>query len=79
MNYYRHTAAAILRADPRARVGGPAPASVRSPILPALLAACEKETLPLHFVSWHIYSSSPAQVRKTTDVAKKFLLQNTPG
>jgi hypothetical protein len=35
--YYQHTAAAILRADPDARVGGPALAGVKSPILPALL------------------------------------------
>ena len=31
---YRHSVAAILKADPDARVGGPAVASVRSPILP---------------------------------------------
>src|SRR2546423_11845096 len=35
--YYQHTGAAILRADPSARVGGPALANSRSAILPALL------------------------------------------
>ena len=39
VRYYQHTAAAILRADPEARVGGPALANSRSPILPALLDA----------------------------------------
>jgi hypothetical protein len=73
VRYYRHTAAAILRADPRASVGGPALASVRSPILPALLDACEKEKLPLGFVSWHIYSSSPRQVRETIEYAQNLL------
>ncbi len=63
--YYRHTVEAILRADPDALVGGPALANSRSPILPKLLEFCEKENVPLHFVSWHIYSSSPQQVRDT--------------
>src|SRR5713226_2756982 len=47
VRYYRHTAAAILRADPEARVGGPALASARSPILPVLLDSCLKEHDPL--------------------------------
>ena len=67
VRYYRHTAAAILRADPEARVGGPALAGVRSPILPALLDACATTNTPLHFVSWHLYSSSPAAIRGTID------------
>ncbi len=73
VRYYRHTAAAILSADPSARVGGPALASVRSPILPALLDACQAERLPLHFVSWHIYSSSPSAIRGTISYAKELL------
>ena len=57
--YYQHTVAAILRADPNALVGGPALAGWRSPILPALLDFASKDKVPLHFVSWHIYSSDP--------------------
>ena len=67
VRYYEHTARAILRADPQAHVGGPALANSRSPILPALLAACETNQAPLHFVSWHIYSSEPSSVRGTID------------
>ena len=67
VRYYRHTAAAILRADPAAHVGGPAVANVRSPILPALLDAAADKSLPLHFVSWHIYNSDPMAVRGTID------------
>jgi hypothetical protein len=59
VRYYMHTAKAVLRADPEARVGGPALAGVRSPILPALLSACNDGKTPLHFISWHIYSSDP--------------------
>jgi len=73
VRYYRRTAAAILRGDPKARVGGPALASVRSPILPALLKACDKEGLPLHFISWHIYSSKPTSIRDTVTYAKGLL------
>ncbi len=73
VRYYSHTAAAILRADPEARVGGPALASVRSPILPALLEAARTNQTPLHFISWHTYTSSPGSVRKTIDFANDLL------
>ena len=71
--YYQHTVAAILRADPNALVGGPALANSGSPILPALLDFCAKEKTPLHFVSWHIYSSNPKQIRATLDNVKSLL------
>jgi len=74
--YYQHTTAAILRADPEARVGGPALAGVKSPILPALLNFCDTNKEPLHFISWHIYSSSPRAVRDTIDYAKGLLAQH---
>jgi hypothetical protein len=73
LRYYRHTAQAILRADAEAKVGGPALANVRSPILPALLQAAEKQKLPLHFVSWHIYSSSPSAIRGTSQYVRDLL------
>jgi xylan 1,4-beta-xylosidase len=76
--YYQHTAAAIRRADPDARVGGPALAYWRSPLLPALLAACAAGKAPLDFVSWHIYSSDPLAVRKTIEGVKA-LLAKYPG
>lgn len=76
VRYYRHTAAAILRADPEAHIGGPALAGVRSPILPALLEASDKENLPLHFISWHIYSSDPGEVQKTIEYANALLARH---
>jgi xylan 1,4-beta-xylosidase len=78
VRYYRHTAAAILRADPQARVGGPALASAHSPILPALLDACWKDKDPLHFVSWHIYTSDPARVRESIAYVQE-LVRKCPG
>ena len=78
VTYYQHTAAAILRADPDARVGGPALANVRSPILPALVEAAAGGRLPIHFVSWHIYSSDPLRVRQTVEYVKSLLAKH-PG
>ena len=71
--YYQHTVAAILRADPNALVGGPALAYSGSSILPALLDFCSEKKIPLHFVSWHIYSSNPKQIRATIDNVKMLL------
>ncbi|WP_018614389.1 GH39 family glycosyl hydrolase [Segetibacter koreensis] len=75
--YYQHTAAAILRADPHARVGGPALASYQSPILPKLLSVCSANKLPLHFVSFHNYNNSPAAIRMQIEYVKN-LLRNYP-
>ncbi len=71
--YYRHTAAAVLRADSTARVGGPALAGWKSPILPALLAFCAERKVPLNFVSWHIYNSDPKSVQATIQGVKTLL------
>ncbi len=78
VRYYQHTAAAIRRADPEAKVGGPALANWKSPILPALLEAAAAGTTPLDFVSWHIYSSNPKQIRGTVEGARA-LLNKFPG
>jgi len=71
VRYYQHTVDAILRADPEARVGGPATASIHSPIIPALLEHSAQQKTPLHFLSWHIYSSDPQRIRKTIEHAKQ--------
>ncbi|MGA3263570.1 MAG: hypothetical protein ABSC47_05945 [Terracidiphilus sp.] len=72
----RHTVAAILRADPSARVGGPAVAYWKSPILPALMAFCDREKAPLSFVSWHIYNSDPKAIQETIEGVKALLAQH---
>jgi xylan 1,4-beta-xylosidase len=73
--YFEHTARAILRADPSARVGGPALANSRSPLLMGLLDHCSKNHVPLHFVSWHIYNSDPAAIAQTIANVKGVLSQ----
>lgn len=73
LTYYQRTAAAILKGDPSARVGGPALANWKSPILPAFLEFCAKGSAPLHFVSWHGYTNNPADFRRSTEGVKKLL------
>jgi xylan 1,4-beta-xylosidase len=75
VKYYRHTTAAILRADPNAKVGGPALASYKSSILPELLRASAAEKLPLDFISFHHYSNSPTAIRKQIVYVKKLVKQ----
>lgn len=76
VRYYRHTVEAILRADPTAKVGGPAVANYKSPILPALIAFCDKEKVPLNFISWHIYNSDPKAIEHTIVTVKAILAQH---
>ncbi len=71
--FYRHTAGAVLRADPTARVGGPALAGWNSPILPSLLEFCSRNKLPLHFVSWHGYENDPQWFRRSIESVKAIL------
>jgi len=73
VKYYEHTARAIKRADPTAKVGGPALASWRSPLLKALLQHCASTGTPLDFVSWHVYNNDPLVIRRTIDSIKALL------
>ena len=60
LKYYTHTVQAILRADPKAKVGGPALGHYDDPIGDALLAHAAGGKAPLHFFSWHTYHNDPA-------------------
>jgi hypothetical protein len=74
--YYTHTAAAILQADPKAKVGGPALAGYRSRLGDALIEHCAKGSAPLHFFSWHIYSNDPRQFRESIQEIKRKLAKH---
>jgi len=56
--FYTHTVAGLLRGDPKAQVGGPAVASPDSPLVEGLIEHCATQNVPLHFLSWHLYSDS---------------------
>ncbi|MCU0959926.1 MAG: hypothetical protein MUF48_07450 [Pirellulaceae bacterium] len=58
--FYTHTVAGLLRGDPDAQVGGPAVASADSMLVEGLIEHCATQQVPLHFLSWHLYSDSPA-------------------
>ena len=59
-------------------MGGPALANVKSPILPALLSACDDGKTPLHFISWHIYSSDPGPGPRDDRPTPQDLLKQHP-
>ena len=58
--FYDRTVTGLLRGDPDAQVGGPTVASVDSFLVEGLIAHCATQGVPLHFLSWHLYSDSPA-------------------
>lgn len=58
--FYEHTVNGLRRGDPEAVVGGPATASADSFLVEGLIAHCAKNAVPLDFLSWHLYSDSPA-------------------
>lgn len=64
LTYYTHTVQAILRADAKAKVGGPALGHFNDPIGDALLAHAAAGKAPLHFFSWHTYDNDPAVFQK---------------
>ncbi|HVN81833.1 MAG TPA: hypothetical protein VMW38_22815 [Terriglobia bacterium] len=59
LRYYQHTASAIHRADPHAKVGGPSPANTASPQVEDLIAAAGEGKVPLDFLSFHGYNNDP--------------------
>lgn len=58
--FYTHTVTALLRGDPDAQVGGPTVANANSPLVEGLIEHCATRGVPLHVLSWHLYSDSPA-------------------
>lgn len=78
--FYRHTIAAVRRADPEAHVGGPGEGdgAAASALIPPLLTFCETNKLPLDFVSWHHYPNDPQWFRQSIQSMKSLLRQH-PG
>lgn len=70
LEYFRHTASAILRADPSAKIGGPAPANWKSDEVDALIAAAGKGEVPLDFLTFHGYNNDPEMFRHMIDTMK---------
>lgn len=82
---YRATARGVRRADPQAKIGGPALAS--GPLensecghcfhgrgfARGLMLWCQQETLPLDFVSWHEYFQPPEVIVKEAQAFRTYL------
>jgi len=56
---YDHTARALKRVDPRLRVGGPATA--QAAWVPAFLEHVARATVPIDFVSTHVYANDTSE------------------
>jgi len=63
LEYYQHTAHAIHRADPDAKIGGPAPAFAGSPLVDALIEAAGEGKVPLDLLCFHGYTNDPEVYR----------------
>ena len=83
---YRATAQGVRKADPQARIGGPALAS--GPMenskdcghcshgrgfARGLMLWCQHEGLPLDFVSWHEYFQSPETIAREARIFREYL------
>jgi xylan 1,4-beta-xylosidase len=65
--YYHHTVTAIRRADPKAKVGGPAPANYQSPFVDALIDSAGRGDVPLDFLCFHLYHNDPEEFGRLVD------------
>ena len=82
---YEATARGVVRADPQAKIGGPALASgpFESDVLSScthgkgfargLMLWCQKEHLPLDFVSWHEYFQPADVIARESDAFRDYL------
>jgi len=77
LEYYKHTASAIRRADPRAKVGGPAPANPKSTFIDALIDSAGRGETPLDFLCFHLYSNDPREFEKLIDSMKAKLAKHS--
>src|SRR6266567_2812574 len=73
--YYQHTAEAIQKGNPDARVGGPATPNFGGEFLRRFLSFCNTNKVPLNFVSWHVYSNDPNYFQKTIKDTKRMLVK----
>lgn len=70
LEYFKHTAGAILRADPNAKIGGPSPANANSVQVDALISAAADGKVPLDYLTFHGYGDDPEVFRRITETMK---------
>lgn len=70
---YEAFARAVVAEDPKARVGGPSTAGYDEGWLRAVAERCERNRIPLHFLSWHAYGQSSAELLRQVESARAWL------
>ncbi len=78
--FYEHIARAVKKADPKAKIGGPAVSNASkegSKITPYLLQYCSEKNLPFDFLTWHRYADNPLRIKESI-VTMKNLLKKYP-
>jgi len=71
--YYEHTARAIRRADPAAKVGGPALLGFDAAFMKVFLDTCVARDVPVDFISWHGYQDDAEIMRQRMAESRRFL------
>jgi len=69
LEFYAHTAKAVKRANPSAKVGGPAYIWGAD----ELMIYCHENGLPLDFLSYHLYSAWPENFGRITELMRRLL------
>jgi len=76
LKFYRMVSQPILKAFPKAKIGGAAVANTDRDLLYEFIEKCGKTGTQLDFITWHTYSNLPEHhvnvIRKVKDAAKKF-------
>ena len=71
--FYQTLIQPVLAAFPEAKVGGPAMAYHRSPILKGFIDLCGQSNTQLDFVSWHRYDSNLENFRESVATVRGYL------
>lgn len=67
LRLYDSFARAVVSVDSTAKVGGPSLSGMDDEWVSSFLKHCAANSTPLHFVSWHAYDKSPAEIKQQAD------------
>lgn len=72
---YAAFARAVVAEDPAARVGGPAVSGFDESWLRGVADRCNRDHIPLHFLSWHAYGQPAADYARQVESMQQWLQQ----
>ena len=73
LELYKTAAKAIKSYNSSLKVGGPAAISIKSELIKPFLTYCRDQSLPLDFLSWHIYTINPLDIVRDVKLARSIL------